>query len=64
MTDRRLTIEEAKGRLRICHTAFYQRIKAGKLRTIKDGRRSFVLESELQRYENSLVAASQSAIAL
>jgi hypothetical protein len=49
----RFAIGEAAQILRISRVTLYQRINAGLIHVQKDGRRSFVTVSELQRYANS-----------
>jgi excisionase family DNA binding protein len=49
----RFAIGEAAQILRISRVTLYQRINAGLIQIQKDGRRSFVTASELQRYANS-----------
>lgn len=46
----RFDMMEAARILRISRATLYERIKAGELRTQKDGRRSYVTATELQRY--------------
>jgi excisionase family DNA binding protein len=46
----RFDIMEAAHILRISRATLYERIKAGEIKTQKDGRRSYVTASELQRY--------------
>lgn len=48
--ERRLTLDEASALLRLSKAAIYLRAQAGLIRLIKDGRRTFVLESEIERY--------------
>ncbi len=49
----RFEISEAAHILRISRATLYDRIKAGKLKAQKDGRRSFITEAELRRYVDS-----------
>jgi hypothetical protein len=46
----RFDINEAARILRLSRAALYQRIRAGMIKTQKDGRRSFITAVELQRY--------------
>lgn len=46
----RYDINEAARMLRISRATLYERIRAGNIRTQKDGRRSFITAAELQRY--------------
>ena len=46
----RYDISEAARMLRISRATLYERIRAGGIRTQKDGRRSFITAAELQRY--------------
>ena len=46
----RFDMMEAARILRISRATLYERIKAGEIRTQKDGRRSYVTATELQRY--------------
>ena len=46
----RFDMMEAARILRISRATLYERIKTGEIRTQKDGRRSYVTVSELQRY--------------
>lgn len=48
--ERRFTIREVEHLARISHATAYDRIRRGFLRVVKDGRRTFVLRSELERY--------------
>ena len=53
-TDRlpnlRFEIREATRILRLSRAAFYQRVRRGEIALSKDGRRSYVAVSELERY--------------
>jgi excisionase family DNA binding protein len=49
----RFAIGEVARILRISRATLYQRITAGLIATQKDGRRTFVTATELQRYVNS-----------
>jgi excisionase family DNA binding protein len=49
----RFDITEASRILRLSRATLYLRIRAGELRTQKDGRRSYVTAEELQRYIGS-----------
>ena len=42
-------------------TKAYQEIAAGRLKVCRNGRRTFIRASELQRYINSLCAGSEQA---
>ena len=46
----RFDMMEAARILRISRATLYDRVKAGEIRTQKDGRRSYVTATELQRY--------------
>lgn len=46
----RFDMMEAARIPRISRATLYERIKAGEIRTQKDGRRSYVTATELQRY--------------
>lgn len=46
----RLEVPEAAGALRISRATLYKRIAAGELTAQKDGKRTFVTVTELQRY--------------
>ncbi len=46
----RFDIVEAARILRISRASLYLRIRAGEIRPQKDGRRSYITVSELQRY--------------
>jgi len=46
----RFDMMEAARILRISRATLYERVKAGEIRTQKDGRRSYVTATELQRY--------------
>jgi excisionase family DNA binding protein len=46
----RFEILEAARILRLSRATLYQRIRAGQLAIHKDGRRSYVIAAELQRY--------------
>ncbi len=49
----RFEISEVAHILRLSRATLYERIRDGKIKTQKDGRRSFVTASELQRYVSS-----------
>ena len=46
----RFDIAEAARILRISRATLYERIRDGRIATQKDGRRTFITASELQRY--------------
>jgi len=46
----RFDMMEAARILRISRATLYERVKAGEIRTQKEGRRSYVTATELQRY--------------
>jgi excisionase family DNA binding protein len=46
----RFEISEAAQILRLSRAAFYQRVRRGEIALSKDGRRSYVAASELERY--------------
>lgn len=46
----RYTIKQATERLNISRSKLYQRIAAGLINIIKDGKRTFILADELDRY--------------
>jgi excisionase family DNA binding protein len=46
----RFEISEVTRILRLSRATLYERIRDGKIKTQKDGRRSFVTAAELQRY--------------
>ena len=46
----RLDIPEATRILRLSRATLYERIRAGQIKTQKDGRRSYITAEELQRY--------------
>lgn len=50
ITPLRLRIPEAAAALRISRATLYQKIQSGEIRVQKDGRSTFVLPSELDRY--------------
>lgn len=52
------SIETVKRRLALGHTATYGLVRAGRLKIVKVGRRSFVTESELARFVASIEAES------
>lgn len=49
----RFQITEAAKILRISRATLYERIRAGRLSTQKDGRRTFVTSEEIRRYIGS-----------
>jgi len=49
----RFEISEVAKILRLSRATLYQRIRDGRIRIHKDGRRTFVTVEELQRYVNS-----------
>jgi excisionase family DNA binding protein len=46
----RFDITEAARILRLSRATLYERVREGKIKTQKDGRRSFITVTELQRY--------------
>jgi excisionase family DNA binding protein len=52
-----LTVTEACDRLRISRTQFYELLKAGQITARKIGRRTVVLEADVQAFLASLPAA-------
>ena len=46
----RFDIPEATRILRLSRATLYERIRAGHIKTQKDGRRSYITAEELQRY--------------
>jgi len=52
-TKLRYPVHEARNLLGLGHSKFYERVKEGKLRLQKDGKRSFVTATELARYIDS-----------
>lgn len=52
-TKPRYPVTEARNLLGLGHSKFYERVKEGKLRLQKDGKRSFVTAAELTRYIDS-----------
>ncbi len=46
----RFDIVEAARILRISRASLYQRIRTGEIKTQKDGRRSYITATEIQRY--------------
>jgi len=46
----RFDIPEATRILRLSRATLYERIRAGQIKTQKDGRRSYITAEELQRY--------------
>ncbi len=55
----RLGIPEAAGALRISRAYLYEKIRRGEIRATKDGARTFIALTELQRY----VAATEKSAA-
>ena len=53
----RYSVSEACGYLSISHTALYAAIAAGRLRVIKDGKRTLVPGSEISRLSQLQAAA-------
>jgi excisionase family DNA binding protein len=53
----RLTVEQACDELQISRAFLYKRIQSGRLKVQKDGTRTYLLRSELERYVASLQAA-------
>lgn len=54
------SVPDARRRLGdLSHTSFYKLVKQGQLRTAKIGRRTVVLESELQRFAAALAQQAQ-----
>lgn len=53
-SNTRHNLTEAAGRLRLPVKTVQERIKKGELKAIRDGKYTFVLESELVRYNNAL----------
>jgi excisionase family DNA binding protein len=49
----RFEISEAARILRLSRATLYERIRCGELKTQKDGRRSYILATELYRYINA-----------
>lgn len=49
-TKPRYPVTEARDLLGLGHSKFYTRVKEGKLRLQKDGKRSFVTAAEIARY--------------
>ena len=58
----RFEIIEAARILRMSRAALYQRIRSGELKTHKDGRRSYVTATELQRYVASKSCQSHTMV--
>ena len=60
MTDinRLIPVQEAFNLAGMKTTRGYEEIAAGRLKVIRNGRRTFVLASELQRYINALAVAA------
>ena len=56
--DRLIPLRDAIAMAGMRVTKAYQEIAAGRLATIKNGRRTFVRSTELQRYIDSLPEAS------
>lgn len=56
-TNQRYTIPEACGYLATSHTTLYAAIAAGKLRVIRDGKRTFVPGCEISRLSQPQAAA-------
>ncbi len=61
--DRLFPLREAFTLAGLRLTRGYQEIAAGRLKVVRNGRRTFVRASELQRYIDSLSAASGAAAA-
>lgn len=57
--DTLIPLREAARMAGMRTTKCYAEIAAGRLQVIRNGRRTFVKASELQRYINALEAASQ-----
>ena len=55
--NQRYTIPEACGYLATSHTTLYAAIAAGKLKVIKDGKRTFVPGAEISRLSQPQAAA-------
>ena len=54
-------VGEAQAKLGdISHTTFYELVKAGRIRTVKLGRRTFVTADEIDRFAASLTGGDQS----
>lgn len=51
-------IRSVERKLGIGHTTVYEEIKAGRLRVVKIGRRTFVKHAELERYVDALQPAA------
>ena len=49
----RFDITEAFRILRMSRASLYARVRLGEIRTQKDGRRRYIIATELQRYVNS-----------
>lgn len=53
------TVESVlNSRIPIGRTTFYAEVKAGRIQVVKIGRRTYVRESECQRYVDSLAEAN------
>lgn len=50
MTEKFMTVEEAKAELCIGTTALYALLKAGELRRVKLGRRTVLAQSDIQAF--------------
>ena len=59
--DRLIPFAEAMSMAGMRSTKAYQEVAAGRLAVVRNGRRTFVRASELQRYIDSLTEASAKA---
>jgi hypothetical protein len=57
--DRLYPIREAFALAGLRNTRGYEEVAAGRLKVVRNGRRSFVRASEIQRYIDALSAASE-----
>lgn len=59
--DRLIPAHEAMSLAGMKSTKFYEQVSAGRLAIVKNGRRTFVRASEIQRFIDALSAASSRA---
>jgi hypothetical protein len=52
--DRLLSVRDALPLIGKGFTGFYADVKSGKITAVKQGRRTFIAESEIARYRNTL----------
>lgn len=55
------SVKEAMPLLGLTQTTFYERVKEGKLLAVKSGRRTFVPETEITRFQAEMPAIGRGA---